>query len=254
MKQIVLLIDADSIIYSACLASKEEDEDGFQRDLDEAKLKLDNIVHGISSKIEDMGIDNAECVLFVEGKGNFRKAFTTSYKRKRKERQQPPLRDDLTNYVLEHYNSFQSVGCETDDSISITWQKYKDKYDLIICSIDKDLKMIPCAFYDYYYNRDDDKRMFVISEEDAERNFWSMMLIGDAADEVNGVPKIGKVGAEKILKGSVSRSQMAGRVYRAYLKAYGVHRGAREFWKAYFLMKLPNKGFATPDLDSLFIF
>lgn len=257
MKPVMLLVDADSYVMAACSLTAEHDDEGnrinplFSEDLEDSKLKFDNLIQNLVNTFEDMGVD-CSYMLFLEGNGNVRKSLSTDYKISRKKRPQPPLRADIKNYALSNYVSYEAINVETDDVISATWHTYHKEIDLIICSPDKDLTQLPCSYYDTYWNREDDKRMFSISENQAQINFWRLVLMGDAGDDVKGVKGIGKKKAEAILPDSQSSSFAGGRVYRQYLNAYGLSRGAREFWRAYHLIKLPERGITIPDL-TLFV-
>ena len=254
MKKIFLLIDADAMVYASSVVSKEESDDGFQHDLEEGKLKFDNILHHLTSHFEDMGID-FEYILFLEGEGNIRKSLVDTYKLNRKDKPEPPLRREIARYATEHYNSFISTNVESDDTLSATWYKYHRKYDLIICSMDKDLKQLPCTFYDTYYGRDDSERICKISPQEGERNFWRQMLIGDVADGVDGIKGMGKARTNKLIPDSLSSpSAMASRVYRKYIEQYGISKGRVEFFKAYHLMRLPKTGVAIPKLEEYLMF
>lgn len=263
MKPIFILIDSDSFIMAACCSPIEKDadgnklelkengepNDGFNYNLDDAKLKYDHLIFKYLGMIEDMGVEYTEAIHFVEGSGNVRKALSTTYKASRKKRGQPPLRGDVTRYVLNQYTSHEATNVETDDCVAVTWYKYHDKYDLIVASPDKDLRQLPCIYFDTYHDRDDDKRMYKISKEESERFFWRQVLMGDSGDDVSGIHGIGEVKSKKIIPNSLSSSLMPRVVYREYLKYYGVGKARLEFFKAYSLMKLPKHGITYPRLE-----
>lgn len=250
MKEVFILIDADSLIYKSCVCKKEEDEQGFIRDFDEATGKFDEGLFYILNYFEDNypGMD-AHHLLFLEGRGNVRRSIVTSYKEKRRARELPPLLNDLREWVVEHHPAFVCVNIEADDCIGATWYKYHEEMDLIISSIDKDLRQLPCTLFDYYFAREEGERIMQITPHEAELNFYRQMLVGDAADEVQGIKGVGAKKAEKLLPLSLSTSSLRPRTYREYVKCYG--RNAKlEFLKAYYLMRLPKEGVFIPDLNS----
>lgn len=267
MKPIFVLIDADSLVMAAVCAPIEKDEEGnkfelkangepndsFMHSLEDAKLKYDHLVFKYLSMLNDMGIEYAEAIHFIEGRGNVRKALSPEYKVSRKKRPQPPLRRQITEYVLNHYPSFEAVNVETDDCLAVTWHKYHEQYDIIIASPDKDLRQLHCIYFDIYYNREDDKRMHKISKEEAERTFWRQVLTGDAGDDVKGIHRLGAKGAEKLIPNSLSQPSVMQRiVYRKYVEHYGM-KARVEFFKAYHLMKLPSHGITYPKLEDYLI-
>jgi 5'-3' exonuclease len=84
---------------------------------------------------------------------------------------------------------------EADDVISILATDKKMDEETIIVSIDKDFKSVPGIYYDF--NKDETHH---VSEEDADRYHLIQTLMGDATDGYSGVPRLGPIGAEKILE------------------------------------------------------
>ena len=103
---------------------------------------------------------------------------------------------------------------EADDLISIYVKEYGHK-DSITASIDKDLKQIVGAHFDYYKVKT--KELDTWGDQIREYKGWTFttpneglhlflaqMLVGDASDGVRGVHMIGKKKAEKLLEGKSS--------------------------------------------------
>jgi len=252
----ILLIDADSLMWASCFAPKESD-DRFETNIEEIEYKFNEKVMKIENDIEEKygsHFDVQHRMLFFEGHGNFRKGLNGLYKANRKPSDIPPLLNTLKALVqnkevwVNTYPSFVSHNVETDDSLAATYNKWKGNgYEIIICSSDKDLKTIPCLLYDYHYMK---QELVAISEEEARYNFYTQMLMGDTADNVEGIRGLGKVKSGNLLKDCKSTFSYNKAVYKAYLKQYG--RNAKvEFIKAYSMLKLMTDGVYTPDLDSL---
>src|SRR5690606_11297416 len=91
----------------------------------------------------------------------------------------------------------------------------------IVVSLDKDLKQIGGYFWSYYKTpvRDENgeiqlneygnpekeykqKTVEYISESEAKKLFWKQMLMGDPADNIKGLHRVGEKTAEKILLAS----------------------------------------------------
>ena len=253
----ILLYDADGSIFQSCLDKKENTEDnlGFIYNLDDALLKFENkIMHTIDVIEKDYDFQILHTVLFLEGQGNFRKAFNKSYKANRKEQDRPPLlntlRDEiLTRYSNDEFSTFKSINVETDDSLAATFMKYHlNDYgiQLIVVSPDKDLKTVPCLLFDNYYTRNE---LTSITELEAKRNLYTQMLVGDAADNIKGIKRMGKVGAEKLLKNASSEFAMKRMVYAKYQKQFK-RRAKEEYLKAWFSLQL-NTEVYTPELDAI---
>lgn len=186
MKKIII-IDADSLIYIHSYINREED---------------DFFVHkeSISSAINEIiNITKADAYIgFLTVMGSFRKSFATSkeYKGNRKYRPKPKFYYDYVQFLMEEWKFKAFDQLEADDLCYIAWKEYKDTYDVIVASPDKDLKQFPCNFYDYKKETES-----IISEQDAAYNFWYQVLIGDSADNIIGARGVGPVAASKALTG-----------------------------------------------------
>jgi hypothetical protein len=86
----------------------------------------------------------------------------------------------------------------------------------IICSIDKDLRMIP----GFHYNIKNSELSFV-TEDEAMRFFWKQMLMGDTVDNIPGVPKIGKKKSADLIDACNSLEACKETVKMTYEKYYG---------------------------------
>lgn len=252
----ILLIDADTLMYASCFAPKDS-PDRFETDLEEVEYKFNEKIMKIENDIEEQygdAFDVQHRVLFFEGSGNFRRGLNKEYKANRKDREIPPMLEPLKNLVqtkdvwVEMYPSFVSYNVETDDTLAATYKKWVGRgYNIVICSSDKDLKTIPCILYDYHYSRCE---LYNITEEVAMYNFYTQMLVGDTADNVKGIYRVGVKKAAKMLKGCSSEFGYLKAVYKAYLKEYG--RNAKlEFVKAYTMLKLVDRGVYTPSLNEI---
>ena len=88
------------------------------------------------------------------------------------------------------------------------------------------------------YNYNKNKQGFTrVSEEDAERNFWTQMIVGDKADNVNYLKGLGPVYAKKHLEGASGRFSHIRRVYALFKEMY--QENARyKFLECYRLLKI----------------
>jgi 5'-3' exonuclease len=81
---------------------------------------------------------------------------------------------------------------EADDLLGIGQNNARD--DTIICTVDKDLNMIPGWKYDFVK---DEK--FYVSEDEALHNFYRQLIVGDSTDNIVGIPRAGVARANKLL-------------------------------------------------------
>lgn len=221
----VILIDADSLVWSCSYNVESENE---------AKEKLDQHIMKIVSDIEE---EVGSCwvqVFFGQTGRNFRKDVDESYKANRKY-EKPEYFMALADYVREEYHSKSAVGEEVDDLIAKSWKALTlSGSNVIIASIDKDYYQLPAKIYSWHTSK-----QFVdeVSEDDAHYNFWFQMLEGDKADNVKGVPGIGPKKAQIILSDSKTRFGRVRRVVSTYMEKYG-ENGLNEARKTYRLLKL----------------
>jgi 5'-3' exonuclease len=218
----VVLFDADSLVYSSCYRKKEnETDDKFYTDIDDATAKFDEVFMSIINHLEDIYEIN-QVKVFSGSRGNFRKFITPTYKANRNYNDLPPLLNEMHKYVKEQYNSISGYGVETDDVVAKYWYEISNEIgrnNVIIVSIDKDYKQFPCLIYNYHYNH---KCVYDISEQEALFNFYEQMIVGDTADNVNYCKGYGKKYAQKYLKECKTQYQYTKKVYQLFKT---IHKG-----------------------------
>jgi 5'-3' exonuclease len=117
----ILLFDADSLIWSSCYKKKENPEDNpFQDNLEDATAKFDEVFMSIINKLEE-SYDVEKVLVFNGSLGNFRKLITPKYKANRINTPKPILLQEMHQWVKENYNSIYGYGVETDDLVAKYW-------------------------------------------------------------------------------------------------------------------------------------
>ena len=149
----VLLIDADSLIFASCYRTKDDSfENPFYTDIEDSIVKFDEQLMKIINDLEDQ-FEIDKYIVFNGSKGNFRKLISKKYKANRKKQTLPPLLHDMHQYVKDTYHSIYGFGIETDDLVARYWYNIaKDigRDNVIIVSIDKDYKQFPALIYNYH--------------------------------------------------------------------------------------------------------
>ena len=179
------LIDSDIVCYR-CAATAEDDESWI------ASARTDKLVEDILA-----GLNAPEYELFLSGPSNFRKDIYPEYKANRKQ-PKPKHLEHCRNFLIDRWEAEVVYGYEADDALGMGQNE-----DTVICSIDKDLKMIPGMHYDFVK-----KELIMVSPEAAMRTFYTQLLTGDSGDNIKGCPGIGKVKARLILDGCETDQQM----------------------------------------------
>jgi len=146
----------------------------------------------IESVVKKAKADEYE--LHLSGHTNFRKeiAVTKPYKGNRTG-EKPFYYQKVRDYLTNVLGAKISVDEEADDTLAIA--QTNDLENTVICTIDKDLWIVPGAKYDF--KREESS---YVTEYDGIRHFQYQMLAGDQVDNIQGVPKIGPVKAKKILE------------------------------------------------------
>lgn len=146
-------------------------------------------------------VQASEFSIYLSGPNNFRYNVFPEYKANRKDVVRPRHLTDLKEYLQNKYNAQVSNGCEADDLLGI--EQCKQTEPTVICSIDKDLKQIPGNHYSFETSGAGwvkPASHTEVTDWEGLRFFYYQLLVGDTADGIKGVPGIGKVRAEKLLR------------------------------------------------------
>lgn len=233
----ILLIDADSLIFASCYRKRETpDDELYYTNIEDSRAKFDEQFMSIVNHLEDKyPID--KILTFSGSKGNFRKLITPKYKANRKKQELPPLLDEMHQFVKDHYDSIWGYGVETDDMVASYWKQISDdigRDEVMIVSIDKDYKQFPCLMYNYHYKH---KVILDISEEEAMYNFYEQCIVGDTADNVNYFKGKGKKFAEKHFKDCTTKYQYTRKLYELFKLEYK-GKARQKYTECYHLLKL----------------
>ena len=235
----IVLVDADSLIWSSCYRKKESPEDNMYHTLDDAKDKFDEVFMSIINKIEET-YELDKVITFAGAKGNFRKQISKTYKSNRKESDRPPVLNEMQEYVKEKYSAIAGDGVETDDVVATYWTEISKTFgrdEVMIVSIDKDYKQLPCIIYDYHYKK---QMYYNISEAEAMYNFYEQMISGDSADNVNYCKGYGVSYCKKAFKDCLSNYSYMRVVFSLYKKIYR-NKAREKYLECYKLLKLKTE-------------
>jgi DNA polymerase-1 len=158
---------------------------------------------------------------FIYDGGNFREALATlkAYKGNRDKKHKPKYYREIKDYLVERWKAELVSGQESDDALGIA-QYTAPAGTTVICSNDKDMKMIP----GYHYNWVKEELEFVNEEEADLMLFWQM-LVGDSTDNIPGINRIGEKTATKLIAECNSVQDAQKLVTDLYAKQYGNELG-----------------------------
>lgn len=234
--------DRDSLLFkgvtvtevkSILKAQKLSKVDGRLQSLLE-RDKLSHCLHTVKVMIEQIlkSLGSLRPVLYLTAndKSNYRFdiAVTKPYKGTRKQ-SKPFYYDDIREYLMSRWDAKIVSGEEADDTMSRVQYKrtQQGKFDTCICTIDKDLDMVPGWHFNFvtcekYFAKDPGE----VSLSDDGRKlrgtglkwFYAQLLLGDNADNIPGLRGIGPVTAFHLLEKAKSEDEMLKIVYELYKK------------------------------------
>lgn len=134
-------------------------------------------------------LDLTSIFIVFSSSTNFRKGRYPDYKANRKQ-PKPKMYGTGVAYLRSHYICIDAIDEEADDRMVIE----REKNGGILASSDKDFLTVPGQLYNIMKGTFTD-----ISKWDASYNFYTQVLVGDRADNVQGCKGIGPKKAAKIL-------------------------------------------------------
>ena len=188
-----------------------------------AQARLDEMVEKTLARL-----NTREYIFFLSGSDNFRYRVNPEYKANRKDAVDPEHRDALKLYAMQKWNAKLVHGMEADDALAIEQMRSDptgDYPETIICTIDKDLNMVPGPHFNFVKDI-----IYFVSYKEAERFFWEQLLIGDKADNVIGIAGIGPVKAKRALDGCTNSYEMFEVVRNIYNDDERMAMNARCLW------------------------
>ena len=187
-----IIVDGDLYLYRACAAAEVEIDWGddiwsLQTDLKVAREHFQRMLDGFSAELSSQ-----DTIVAFSGSDVFRMHVAPTYKGGRKKTRKPVGYKAMLEWAKETFETIQVDCLEADDVLGILGSVSGSK--AIVVSDDKDLKSVPCRLY-----RPISGEKHSITLEEADRNFLTQTLTGDATDGYAGCPKVGPKTAEKIL-------------------------------------------------------
>lgn len=230
------LIDADIVAYRVACTLEDDDAEDFV--YARAEDLIDNIL---------VNTEATEYRLFLTGKNNFRYTIYPEYKAHRP-KEKPFWLEKCRQYLIATFNAEVVDGQEADDALGIAQTE-----DTIICSIDKDLLMIPGRHYNFVKDEFQE-----VTNDSGMRHFYMQCLTGDRSDNIKGIEQIGPKKAEKILVSCVTEQELFNAVREAYSndeeflmngRVLWIRRKENEDWKERFdtLIQEQTRGTSLED-------
>lgn len=232
------LLDGD--IYAFRSASSAENDD--------LAIAIWRCEEMIDNTLAETGSD--EFSIFLSGEKNFRYRIYPEYKANRTQVKPRHLKA-VKEYLADKYKAEIADDCEADDLLGIA----QDKVDqtTIICSLDKDLRMIPGWHYSFEISgtsslgkkwvRPSEK--VLVTPWEGLRKFYTQILTGDSTDNVKGASGIGTVKAGRILRDCTSEQEMLEAVQQYFSSEEELLMTGQCLW----IFRKPNDIWSIPTFD-----
>lgn len=208
------LIDSDILVYRCGFAADsqvkknvleesggmpDEDLQEILNETDYVNFALGNVKTVMVDLLDRFGVKDDSYKAYLTGTGNYRESLATilPYKGNRDELHKPKYYNEIKQYLRDVWGAELVNGREADDALGCVQWNNKNRSTCIV-SIDKDLDMIPGYHYNWVKQEFYDQSL-----EDANKFLFYQMLIGDRVDNIPGIDGIGKVRADKLLRGLV---------------------------------------------------
>lgn len=211
---------------------------------------VENALHNVRLMVDDtlerLGCTQADMIMYLSGATNFRDGIATikPYKGNRDAAHKPVHGPAIREYMKNHYDVNVSDDEEADDVVGYShYAEYlQDPYGSIICTVDKDIDMVPGLHYNFIKGES-----YYVDDNKADRYFYHQLLQGDATDNIPGIPGVGPKKAAKLLYGLTSVHSMYDVAIEEYDRAYNdgitaLLENARLLW----IRRYPNEWWNPP--------
>jgi len=206
----IALLDGDLIAYRNAASAENEP-------LEICLSRVDSLIDTI---MRETGA--TEYMIALSGETNFRRDIYPEYKQNRKDVQRPKWLLEAKQYLKDKFNAVESINCEADDLLGV-WQCTLEQ-DTIICTLDKDLRMVPGKHYSWEIRGTSKlgkewvrpSEISHITTYEATMHFYRQLIIGDPSDNVKGLKGSGEKAADRILFNLVNEEDMLQAVREAY--------------------------------------
>lgn len=184
----------------------------YEREKSREPEPFEHVVHNMKLVLESIAA-KAPCdqyVLYLTGSNNFRRQITPEYKANRAQTMRPYHFQAAREWLIQQAGAVVTDGYEADDAIGMAYRRLGND---VVISLDKDLRAIPGRHYNWVKDVTE-----IITEQEAAANFFRQFLIGDTADNIQGIKGIGPKKAAQLLPVGMSPDKMRGVVQRLYKK------------------------------------
>lgn len=198
------IIDADSMVYRIAIKNEDRTESEAIQAMAEY---MESLLYDDLAYCDDyVGfLTTGKCFRYSIAK-------TVPYKGNRKDYVKPKHHQLLFDYLVSAWDFKVCTEIEADDAVGIEQNRTGIDTSLLV-HIDKDLDQYAGEHYNF-----STKQRYTVTPLDGLTHLFKQCLMGDKADNIQGLRGIGKVKASKALEGCVTQQQMFNKCVEMYLE------------------------------------
>lgn len=222
---LTLLIDGDILVYQVAARCQKPAIDWGDGVMSPEVADLKEAISRLTVRIVELknavSADHVKIALKSETE-LFRRKLYPLYKANRSTAPVPMLRGPLMKWLVENKPKavVRRPGLEGDDILGILGtMKQKPGHEVMIWSIDKDLRQIPGNHLVMGENDSTPLAVDAVTETEGDYLHMKQTLTGDAVDNYKGLPGCGPVKADRILAAYLGVPSMWKGVVASYVKA-----------------------------------
>lgn len=170
----IALIDGDIVAYRSAASCEPSKQRLYQEPVEVAILRANDLMTRI---LHETSADSYRC--FLTGSDNFRMEYNPLYKANRADTPRPEWLQPVREHLVSFWAASVEDGQEADDAMGI--YQMSGPEDSIICTIDKDLLMIPGKHYNFITGEFREQ-----STVGAKRRLYYQLIMGDRTDNIFG--------------------------------------------------------------------
>ncbi|UCR75319.1 exonuclease [Alcaligenes phage vB_Af_QDWS535] len=232
MSQIELAgFDSDVIVYRV----------GFSCQVQGTVVEPEQVALARVDELVRLTMENTgatEMVHYLTGDNNYRLEYNPEYKANRDPTAKPVYYSLIKEYLLDEYGAHICQGHEADDALGI--MQCTSPKTTVICTIDKDLDMIPGWHYNFAKH---ELGLNFVDEFEGLKWFYQQFLIGDNVDNIIGVRGWGPVKSRKLFDSCETEYEMFERVREIYDNDERLLMNGRCLW----IQREPNQIWEFPE-------
>jgi hypothetical protein len=213
------------VVWAACAVLKEDDPAHFAFRIIKRRMEHIRIATRAHIMINVIG---------ELGRGTYRDKVYPEYKANRTQ-PRPKHYEEAREYFMEHFDAHIARGIEADDYVGIVGQAMRDKCNVTMVHIDKDLDMLPGCHYNFRK-----KEFYHVTPLDGYKHYGIQMLKGDSTDNIPGLFKLTGRRASAKYKQRILDAESREDVNRELLEIYteGLELGSEEYDNMIFAMDI----------------